>query len=94
MKYAALLRGIAPTNPNTRNEKLRGDFQKLGFENVQTVISSDNVLFGSPSRDVKALEATIEEAIQRQLGIASTTTIRSHNQTMASLRAQPEGYKN
>jgi uncharacterized protein (DUF1697 family) len=80
MKYAALLRGIGPSNPNMRNEKLRGVFRKLGFQNVLTVISSGNVLFESPSRDVKELEATIEEAIQRQLGFTSTTIIRSHHQ--------------
>jgi uncharacterized protein (DUF1697 family) len=80
MEYAALLRGIGPSNPNMRNEKLRGVFQKLGFQNVQTVISSGNVLFESPSKDVKALEAAIQEAIQRQLGFTSTTIIRSHNQ--------------
>jgi uncharacterized protein (DUF1697 family) len=80
MKYAALLRGIGPTNPNMRNEKLRGVFQKLGFQNVQTVISTGNVLFESPSRDAKALEAAIEEAIQKQLGFTSATIIRSHQQ--------------
>ena len=80
MKYVALLRGIGPANPNMRNEKLRGVFQELGFQNVQTVITTGNVLFESPSRDVKALEAAIEDAIQRQLGFSSTTIIRSHQQ--------------
>ena len=80
MRYVALLRGIGPSNSNMRNEKLRELFQKLGFQNVQTVISSGNVIFGSPSRAVKALETTIEEAIQRQLGFTSTTIIRSHQQ--------------
>jgi uncharacterized protein (DUF1697 family) len=45
VKYVALLRGIAPTNPNMRNDKLRGVFEKLSFENVKTVISSGNVVF-------------------------------------------------
>ena len=80
MKYTALLRGIGPSNPNMRNEKLRELFQKLGFKNVQTVISTGNVLFESPSRGVKKLETTIEEAIQEQLGFTSTTIIRSHQQ--------------
>jgi uncharacterized protein (DUF1697 family) len=80
MKYVALLRGIGPSNPNMRNEKLRGVFQELGFQNVQTVITSGNVLFESPSRYVKSLEAAIEDAIQRQLGFSSTTIIRSHQQ--------------
>jgi uncharacterized protein (DUF1697 family) len=80
MKYVALLRGIAPSNPNMRNEKLRAVFQELGFQNVQTVISSGNVLFESPSRDMKGLEAEIEEAIQAQLGFTSTTILRSDRQ--------------
>ena len=80
MKYVALLRGIGPSNPNMRNEKLRGVFEWLGFQNVQTVISTGNVLFESPSRDVKALEAAIEAAFQRQLGFTSTTIIRSQHQ--------------
>jgi uncharacterized protein (DUF1697 family) len=80
MKYVALLRGIGPSNPNMRNEKLRGVFESLGFEHVQTVITSGNVLFESPSRDVNSLEAQIEEAIQSQLGFSSTTIIRSHQQ--------------
>lgn len=42
IKYVALLRGIAPTNPNMRNDKLREVFEKPGFKNVQTVISSGN----------------------------------------------------
>jgi uncharacterized protein (DUF1697 family) len=80
VKYVALLRGIGPSNPNMRNEKLRGLFEKLGYENVQTVISTGNVLFESPSRAMKAHEATIEEGIHEQLGFTSTTIIRSHHQ--------------
>lgn len=75
--YVALLRGIAPTNPNMRNEKLRGVFDELGFTNVRTVISSGNVIFESPSRRVGQLEEEIENAISEQLGFNSTTIIRS-----------------
>jgi uncharacterized protein (DUF1697 family) len=91
MKYAALLRGIGPSNPNMRNEKLRGVFQRLGFENVQTVISSGNVLFESSSRGVKTLESTIDEAIEEQLGFTTTTIIRSHQQLKRLLDDNPFG---
>ncbi len=91
MKYAALLRGIGPTNPNMRNEKFREVFGKLGFQNVQTVISTGNVLFESPSRSVKTLEATIEDAIQEQLGFTSTTIIRSHQQLNRLVDDKPFG---
>ncbi len=33
-RYAALLRGIAPSNPNMTNDKLRGVFEGLGLEGV------------------------------------------------------------
>jgi uncharacterized protein (DUF1697 family) len=79
-KYVALLRGIAPTNPNMRNDKLRGVFEKLGFENVKTVISSGNVVFESPSRSIRKLEERIEKALPEELGFKSTTIIRSQGQ--------------
>lgn len=91
MRYVALLRGIGPTNPNMRNEKLRKVFRNLGFENVDTVITTGNVLFDSPSRAVRTLEATIEEAIEDQLGFTSTTIIRSHQQLKRLMRENPFG---
>ena len=79
-RYVALLRGIAPTDPNMRNDKLRGVFEKLGFENVKTVISSGNVIFESPSRSARKLEDRIEKALPEELGFNSTTIIRSQKQ--------------
>ena len=79
-KYVALLRGIAPTNPNMRNDKLRGVFEELGFANVKTVVSSGNVVFESPSRSVRKLEDRIEEALPKELGFKSTTIIRNQKQ--------------
>jgi uncharacterized protein (DUF1697 family) len=82
-KYVALLRGIAPLNPNMRNDKLRGVFENLGFENVKTVISSGNVIFESPSRSVRQLEDRIEKALPEELGFNSTTIIRNQKQMQA-----------
>jgi uncharacterized protein (DUF1697 family) len=90
-KYVALLRGIGPGNPNMRNEKLRSVFESLGFENVQTVISSGNVLFESPSRDVLALETMIEEAFPKQLGFTSTTIVRSLEELEEIIALRPFG---
>jgi uncharacterized protein (DUF1697 family) len=87
--YVALLRGIAPTNPNMRNEKLRGPFEQLGFSNVRTVISSGNVIFESSSRSVGKLEGKIEKAISEQLGFNSTTIIRSKDQIQQLVDSNP-----
>jgi uncharacterized protein (DUF1697 family) len=88
-KYVALLRGIAPTNPNMRNDKLRGVFEKLGFENVKTVISSGNVVFESPSRSMRKLEESIEKALPEELGFKSTTIIRSQGQLQKLVDQNP-----
>lgn len=88
-RYVALLRGIAPTNPNMRNEKLRSVFEKLGFANVQTVISSGNVVFESPSNAVKGFEETIEKALPEELGFTSTTIIRSLEQLQQLVGMNP-----
>lgn len=88
-RYVALLRGIGPSNPNMRNEKLRGVFEKLGFSNVQTVISSGNVLFESSSKNVKALETKVEKAIATQLGFNSTTVIRSQGELQQLVDKKP-----
>jgi uncharacterized protein (DUF1697 family) len=77
--YVALLRGIAPLNPNMHNDKLRGVFESLGLANVRTLLSSGNVLFDSDSAASK-LESQIEKAIIAQLGFTSTTIIRSRQE--------------
>lgn len=87
-RYAAFLRGIFPTNPNMRNENLRKLFEKLGFANVTTVISSGNVLFGSKSKNIKKLEAMIEKALPN-LGFRSITIIRSKEQLQQLTNKNP-----
>ena len=72
-----------------RNDKLRGVFENLGFENVQTVISSGNVIFDSASRAVRQLEERIEKAIPEELGFNSTTIIRSKAQIQRLVDEDP-----
>jgi len=87
--YVALLRGIYPTNPNTKGEKLKKVFESLGFENVATVIASGNVVFDSRSKNVAALEAKIERALPAQLGFKSTTIVRSCDELERLVKSKP-----
>lgn len=89
MKYAALLRGIGPGNPNMQNVKLRSVFEGLGFKKVQSVISSGNIIFETGRTDVKAMEAELEAACESQLNFTSTTIIRSSPQLRKLLNLQP-----
>jgi uncharacterized protein (DUF1697 family) len=77
-QYVALLCGIAPTNPNMRNEKLRGVFEELGLDRVRTVIASGNVLFETRRWNEQTLESDIETIITKQLGFR--TILRSESQ--------------
>jgi uncharacterized protein (DUF1697 family) len=91
VKHVALLRGIGPMNPNMRNEMLRGVLERLGFENVETVITTGNVVFDAEDRDVAALEARIEAAWPEQLGFQSTTIIRTAEQIARLVAWNPFG---
>lgn len=88
-KYVAFLRGIGPGNPNMHNEKLRGVFESLGFNNVRSVISSGNVLFESNLKDTKKMEKMIEDAWPVQLGFTSTTIIRSLEELESLIALSP-----
>ena len=90
MKYVAFLRGILPGNPNMRNEKLRVVFEDLGFKNVQTVISSGNVLFEDGKENIQKLQEKIEKALDKKLGLSKTTTIiRSFDQLQKLIKSDP-----
>lgn len=85
--YAALLRGIGPSNPKMRNAELRKVFERLSFDDVRTVISSGNVLFSTHGGSPAELEERIEEALHEHLGAPCTTIIRSRGQITHLLRA-------
>lgn len=88
-RYVALLRGIAPSGTNMTNDKLRGVFERLGFANVGSVLSSGNITFGSADADVPALERRIEEALVGELGVSSRTIVRTHSELRALLDSDP-----
>jgi uncharacterized protein (DUF1697 family) len=87
--YAAFIRGIMPMNPNMRNEKLRGVFEKLGFSDVQTVIASGNVIFKSELKDKTKLENDIQSALFKNLGFLGTTFIRSRDDLEKIIKKNP-----
>ena len=92
MRYVALLRGIAPTNPNMHGAKLRGVAESLGYANVATVISSGNVVFDADdSQSAGEIERRLEAAWPEQLGFTSTTIVRSGDEIAQLIDANPFG---
>lgn len=87
--YVALLRGIGPTNPNMRPAKLKEAFEKMGFQNVRTVISSGNVVFESSSKKSAVLEKKIEKSLPKLLDFTNTTIIRNKQEIAALIKKDP-----
>ncbi len=89
MRYVALLRGIGPTNPDMKGERLKTVFEEIGFTNVHPVIATGNVIFDSPLKNPKALEAHIEKALPARLGFSSTTIVRTKENLEALVKQSP-----
>lgn len=76
-RYVALLRAINVGGHVVKMDRLRGLFEELDFDDVETVIASGNVLFSSSARSAGALEERIERHLASALGYAVTTFIRT-----------------
>ena len=87
--YIALLRGIMPANPNTRNTKLKMLFESLGFHDVLPIISSGNVLFKTQSKNIPTLEKNIEKALSDTLQFTSCVIIRSSDDIKNLIKRDP-----
>lgn len=88
MKYVAFLRGIGPSNPNMHGAKLKAAAQSAGLKNVQTLLSSGNILFESDNYQAK-IESILEKTWPDQLGFNSMTIVRSQPQLQALVNADP-----
>lgn len=76
-KYVAFLRAINVGGRTVKMDRLRTLFEEMGLSSVETVIASGNVVFDSTSRNVEALERTIEARLHESLGFEVTTFLRT-----------------
>lgn len=90
-KYAAMIRGIGPTNPNMKGAKLAEAFALCGFKNVRPFLGSGNVLFESNITDTAKLEKMAEEALPRLLNFSRDVLIRSEADLQKIVDANPFG---
>ncbi|MDO9044136.1 MAG: DUF1697 domain-containing protein [Methanobacteriaceae archaeon] len=89
VQYVALLRGITPSNSNMHNNKLRSLFEDIGFQNVQTVLSSGNVIFESQVSNTSEIEDIIEKSLPKQLNFTSTTIVLSRDELQSMVNSEP-----
>src|SRR5687768_9846940 len=76
-RYIALLRAINVGKHIVKMEKLRSLFEELGFENVETLIASGQVIFETSTSDTSKVEAKIERHLRSALGYDVVTFIRT-----------------
>jgi uncharacterized protein (DUF1697 family) len=87
MRYAAFLRGVSPVN--CKMPALKRAFEKAGFTNVKTLLSSGNVTFDAPRTAVPVLELKVEAAIEKALGKRFFTIVRSIDELDGLIAADP-----
>lgn len=76
-RYIAFLRAVNVGGHTVKMDALRALFQELGFNGVETFIASGNVIFNSDLADGRAHEAQIEALLERELGYAVATFVRT-----------------
>jgi len=85
----AFLRAINVGGHVVTMAALRGHFEKLGFDEVETFINSGNVIFSSAAKDDGALERKIEAHLEKALGYEVKTFLRSEAEVAAIARYKP-----
>jgi uncharacterized protein (DUF1697 family) len=76
--YVSLLRGInVGGNKLIKMDRLKALCERLGFESPKTLLNSGNVVFATDERIRKKLTATLEDAIEQEIGFRPTVVIRS-----------------
>ncbi len=86
-RYAALLRGVMPTN--AKMPELKKAFELAGFTDVVTVLGSGNVVFNANTTAETTLERKAEAAMQKHLGRSFHTIVRSIDALQKMLDANP-----
>lgn len=86
-RYVAFLRGVMPGKPSMTD--LKKAFEKAGFTDVKTVLTSGNVVFSCKAASEAALERRAEESMKMVLGKVYVPIVRSVDALQELLAADP-----
>lgn len=89
MRFIAFLRAINVGGHIVTMDRLRALFEELGFGHVETYIASGNVVFDSAARNGAGLEAKIAAHLERELGYAVATFVRTTAELAAVAACEP-----
>lgn len=88
-RHGAFLKGMNLGGRRIGNEDLRRAVQALGFERVETFRASGNVVFDGGRRSDESLRKELEAGLERTLGYAVPTFIRTGRELATLARAEP-----
>lgn len=86
-RYAALLRGVMPTN--AKMPALKRCFESAGFTEVRTVLASGNVVFDARPAAEAELQRRAEAAMAQELGRTFLTIVRPLEALRAIVDSDP-----
>lgn len=88
--YVSLLRGInVGGNKKIKMADLRALYRELGFEEVDSLLQSGNVVFKSTLQDIGQIAKQIEEAIENQYGFHSDLFVLRSDSFVSAHHANP-----
>jgi uncharacterized protein (DUF1697 family) len=89
-RYIALLRGInVGGNKKVAMADLRTLLTKMGFEDVQTLLQSGNVVFNGQKKSSAALERDLEAALEKALKMNVDFHVRTADEWRQVIDANP-----
>jgi uncharacterized protein (DUF1697 family) len=74
---------------NAKMPELKRAFERAGFENVRTVLSSGNVVFDTRARSEDAIARKAEQAMEESLERTFPTLVRSLDHLRTMLASDP-----
>src|SRR6202171_480933 len=89
LRLIAFLRAINVGGHNVTMVELRGLFESLSLEDVETFIASGNVIFASDSRNMKVLQQKIENRLLQSLGYEVKAFLRTVPEVATIARYKP-----
>lgn len=88
-RYFAFLRAINVGGRIVKMERLRREFEALGFAAVETFIASGNVIFESRATNEKLLREKVERHLEQALGYEVETFIRATSELIQIANYSP-----
>lgn len=88
-RYVAFFGSINVGGNRLTMADLRYAFEREGFENIETVVASGNVLFDFDERPSDGLEDLLAHMMAERFDIASFVAVRSRDEVAAAISGNP-----